>query len=118
MDESDVRVITTPITRREISAMAEEQFWDIVKAVVDVRRRVMAIGGTMHSDEEAVLLDEGSRRQDLWGINLRPASPPSEWIEFDSMINIRPKDGNNSRGVEDPAIRQRIRDVVANLVTQ
>jgi hypothetical protein len=88
----------------------------MVKAVVDVGRRVMAIGGELHSDEEAALLDDGSRQMDLWGINLYPAETGGSWIEYDSMINVRPAQGNRSRDVEDEALRRRIRDVVHALV--
>jgi len=70
--------------------MAKQQFGDMVKAVVDVTQGIMAIGGELHSDEEAVLLDQGSLQRDLWGINLYPEQPAQEWIEFDSMINVRP----------------------------
>jgi len=89
---------------------------DMVKAVVDLDRGVMAIGGEMHADEEAALLDDGSRQVDLWGINLYPAEAGPDWVEFDSMINVRPSRGNRSRDVEDPYIRDAIRRVVAALV--
>jgi len=93
------------------------QFGNLIKAVVDVARGVMAIGGDLHADEEAALLDDGSRQHDLWGINLYPQEAGDGWIEFDSVINVRPARGNRSRDVEDPAVRQRIRDVVAQLVS-
>ena len=35
-----------------------------------------------------------------------------DFIEFDSLINIRPRQGNRSRDVEDEAIREQIRQVV------
>lgn len=97
--------------------MADEQFGDWIKAVVDVGRGVMAVGGDLHADDEALLLADGSRQQDLWGINLYPDEPGRDWIEFDSMINIRPRDGNRSRGVDDEHVRARVRRVVASLVT-
>jgi hypothetical protein len=111
-----LRIIREPILRSELAGIAEGQFGDMVKAVVDVNRRVMAIGGELHSDEEAVLLDDGSRQQELWGINLYPAEAGAEWIEFDSMINVRPAQGNRSRAVEDPHLRESIRGVVEALV--
>jgi hypothetical protein len=96
--------------------MAGQQFGDFVKAVVDVQRGVMAIGGELHADEEALLLQHGAHQADLWGINLYPGRPTAELIEFDSMINVRPSQGNRSRGVEDPGVRGRIQDVVRRLV--
>lgn len=77
---------------------------------------VMAVGGELHADEEAALLQRGARQADLWGMNLHPDRPPAELVEFDSLINVRPSQGNRSRGVEDAAVRQQILDVVARLV--
>ena len=113
---SPLRIVREPLRRAELTGVAAEQFGDMVKAVVDVARRVMAIGGEMHADEEAALLDDGSRQADLWGVNLYPADPGPEWIEFDSIINVRPAQGNRSRDVEDGARRESIRSVVEELV--
>jgi hypothetical protein len=77
----------------------------------------MAIGGELHADEEAALLEDGSLQDDLWGINLYPAERGDDLIEFDSMINVRPSRGNRSRSVEDGALRERIRRIVADLVS-
>jgi hypothetical protein len=90
----------------------------MVKAVVDVSRKVIAIGGELHSDEEAALLDDGSRQADLWGINLYPDESGDDWIEFDSMINVRPSQDNRSRDVEDPALRDSIRRIVETRITE
>lgn len=117
MDPIPVRIVRQPIRRADLAALAMGQFGDLVKAVVDVARGVMAIGGDLHADEEAALLDDGSRQRDLWGINLYPEEAGEGWIEFDSVINVRPALGNRSRDVEDPAVRQRIRDIVAQLVS-
>ena len=111
-----IQIIRTAITRAELSSAAESQFGDMVKGVVDVQRRLLAIGGELHSDEESDLLEDGSEQNDLWGINLYPAEAGDDWIEFDSMINIRPALNNRSRDVEDPALRDTIRSVVTGLV--
>jgi hypothetical protein len=113
---TSIRIVREPIALAELRAIAREQFGEMVKAVVDVPRGILAIGGELHADEETVLLDEGSRPSDLWGINLYPDAPPHERVEFDSMINVRPTQGNRSRSVEDPALRARIRDIVERLV--
>lgn len=76
----------------------------------------MALGGELHSDEEAVLLEQGSKQNDLWGINLYPGIRGEDWIEFDSLINIRPSQGNRSRYVEDDATRKEIARIVTLLV--
>ena len=106
------RIIREPITRSELREVAASQFGDMVKAVVDVTRQAIAIGGELHSDEEAVLLDDGSRQADLWGINLYPDESGDDWIEFDSLINVRPSQDNRSRDVEDSALRDSIRRIV------
>lgn len=111
------KIVTDSVTRQELETMAREEFGDLVKAVVDIARECMAVGGEMHADGEALLLENGSRQQDIWGINLYPRKPEEEWIEFDSMINIRPSQGNRSRGVENADTRERIKTTIKKLVT-
>lgn len=111
------RTISTPIPRSQLARLAEERFGDWIKAVVDISRGIMAVGGDLHADDEAILLADGSSQRDLWGINLYPAEEGRDWIEFDSMINIRPRDGNRSRGVDDTHTRATIRSVVNSLIT-
>jgi hypothetical protein len=111
-----IRIVREAITLDDIRQLAVEQFGDFVKAVVDVRLGVMAIGGELHADEEAALLEAGARQADLWGINLYPDRAAAEWVEFDSLINVRPAQGNRSRLVEDAGTQQRIHDIVARLV--
>jgi hypothetical protein len=113
-----LQIIDAPITLAGLRRMAGEQFGDFVKGVVDVQRGLMALGGELHADEEALLLEEGSSQADLWGINVYPDRAAAERVEFDSMINVRPSQGNRSRGVEDPAVRQRIQDIVARLIIE
>lgn len=88
----------------------------MVKGVVDLKRGVLLLDADMHSDEEAELLAEGSAQLDLWGINLYPGVAGPEWLECDSMINLRPSFGNRSRGVDDAATRDAIAALVARLV--
>lgn len=111
-----MRLIDSPISAGELKVMAEERFGNLVKAVVDVERKIMALDGELHSDEEALLLENGSRQESLWGINIYPELEGPERIEFDSVINIRPSQGNLSRGVDDPAIRERIAQIASELL--
>ena len=112
----EIIIVRDPIRREVLRDMAGLQFGDMVKAVVDVEAGIMAIGGELHSDEEAMLLDDGSRQSNLWGINLYPEKPSEEWIEFDSMINVRPSGGNRSRFVESGEIREAVNGIVQRLV--
>ena len=105
-----------PIPRTRLQELAKLGFGDMIKAVVDCRRRVMVVGGELQADEEQWLLDDGSRQADLWGINLYPADTSEDWIEFDSMTNVRPAQGNPSRGVESTKVRDLIRAIIKELI--
>jgi hypothetical protein len=105
-----------PISLDELRRMAADRFGDLVKAVIDVERRIMIVDAELHADQEAELLHGGSRQRDLWGINFYPDLPASDWLEFDSMINLRPSFGNHSRGVDDHATCERIVMLVDELV--
>jgi hypothetical protein len=107
---------TEPITLAELRQMLGGRFSDLVKGVLDLRRRVLVVDADMHADQEAQLLAEGSAQEDLWGINLYPDLPEVDWLEFDSMINLRPSFGNRSRGVDDPVTREAIADLIRRLV--
>ncbi len=105
-----------PISLDELRRLAAGRFGDLVKAVVDLERGIMIVDADLHADQEAELLAGGSQQRDVWGINLYPDLPESDWLEFDSMINLRPSFGNRSRGVDDPAVRERIKRLVVGLV--
>lgn len=111
-----MKIVKDKISLTELKKMAEEMFGNLVKAVVDVEKRIMAVGGELHSDEEALLIENGSKQQNLWGINVYPEIKDESRVEFDSLINIRPLQGNRSRGVDDPGIRKRIIEIVNNLI--
>lgn len=96
--------------------MADKGFGSLVKAVVDIEQGIMAVDAELHSDEEALLLENGSRQKDLWGINLYPAQDGEGFIEFDSMINLRPSQGNMSRRVDNPEAREKIVNVVNKII--
>lgn len=112
----DIKIVTQPISLFELKQLAVFRFGDLVKGVVDVKQKIMAIGGELHADEEAYLLAQGSRQQDLWGINLYPDKTFPGLVEFDSMINIRPSQNNRSRSVEDENIRQAIFAIIGSLI--
>jgi hypothetical protein len=114
--DSGIVIISEPISTQRVAALAAERFGDMVKAVVDTNRRLLALGGELHSDEAAALLEQGSALAELWGINIYPDQQRSEWIEFDSLINVRPRLGNRSRGVEDAGRRQLICEIVDSLI--
>lgn len=111
-----IQIVREKIALGAVKKMAQETFGDMVKAVVDVEREVMAVGGELHADAEAVLLSDDSRQQNLWGINIYPEKPQAERIEFSALINIRPSQGNRSAQIQDVKLREQIRRVVSKLV--
>ena len=111
-----MRIVEDKITLAELREMAQSMFGSFVKAVVDVERGIMVVDAGMHADEETELLSGGSRHENLWGINLYPDEEADAFLEFDSMINLRPAQNNRSRGVESAEIRERIARIVGGLV--
>lgn len=97
----------------ELKDIAAAGFGDMVKAVVDTSRELVAIDAELHADLEALLLENGSKQKDLWGINLYPDLEIKDFLEYDSMINIRPSQNNRSRGVDSEEIRKKIAEIVA-----
>ena len=111
-----IRIIKEKISLEELKAIAKEWYGDMVKGVADVERGIIAFGGELHSDEEAVLLDDGSKQRDLWGFNIYFDEPRDSWIQFHSMINLRPSQGNHSRLVEDESVKEKIIEIVNSLI--
>ena len=113
----DITVVKDSVSKDALRTIARGQFGNLVKAVVDIEQGIMAIGGELHADEEVVLMEqEHSKRENTWGINIYPDNVPDAMVEFDSMINLKPSYGNRSRGVEDVAIQEKIKNIVAKLV--
>ena len=111
-----MKIIDREITIQDLKKMAQGMFGNMVKAVVDIKKEIMAVDAELHADEEAYLLEHGSEQKDLWGINLYPEITGDDFIEFDSMINLRPTQGNRSRGVEDVETQEKIRFIVGTVV--
>lgn len=104
------------ISLDEIRVLAQARFGDMIKGVVDLERGILVLDADLHADQEASLLADGSTQSNLWGINLYPDVAGGDWLEFDSMINLRPSFGNRSRGVDDPATRTAITELIARVV--
>lgn len=113
-----MKIISGEITLQEIRELAANCFGDMVKGVVDIDREIIALDAELHSDLEACLLEDGSRQASLWGVNLYPEIPGDDFVEFDSLINIRPSQGNRGRTVEDEGIRRSILEIVFKRITR
>ena len=111
-----MKIISETFTLDELKLMADNLFGDLVKAVIDVDREVIAVDAELHSDLEAALLEDGSQQKSLWGINFYPDIQGDDFLEFDSMINMRPSQGNVSRGIDNETIRKKIIEIVAKRI--
>jgi len=111
-----MRIIDSKISIGELKEMAKQTFGDLIKAVVDIKKEVMVVDGELHSDEEDLLLQNNSKQENLWGINIYPGNKSEDWIEFDSMINLRPFSGNLTRSVDNQKTRKKIIEIVNKLV--
>ena len=113
-----MQIIKKEIKVSDLKKMAEEMFGTLVKGVVDTQKEIMAVNGELHADELALLLENGSAQENLWGVNLYPDKKSEDFIAFDSVINIRPSQGNKSRTVEDEETRQEIKSIIFKLIKQ
>ncbi len=114
-----IKIVKDSISREELLRIAKEGFGDLVKAVVDVKQEIMAIGGELHADEEVELTEKcGSKRENMWGINIYPEKPDDELVQFDSLVNLKPAQGNRSRGIDDANIRNKIKGIVKKLISK
>lgn len=115
-DDPDVLLLAEPVEPVDLRRLVETTFGDMVKLVVDVERQLVALGGQLHADAEQVLLENGSRQASLWGANYLPGRSSEECIEFTSLINIRPGQGNRSMEVQDEELRAKMRELIFRLV--
>lgn len=113
-----VVLLDRAIEASELARLVKAHFEDMVKYVVDVERRVLAVGGEMHSDAEQALLEHGGRQADLWGANYYPGRGREGCIEYTSLINIRPSAGNRGMELQDPALREKVREITFALLGQ
>lgn len=112
----NIKIITEPITRAEALEIGKEFYTEMVKGVVDLERGVIALGGEYHMDANEVLIGDGSKQEMVWGFNVYPSIFDESWIEYTSLINIRPQVHNRGMEVESPEIREMMRDVITKLI--
>lgn len=116
MDEGGIRIVTEKISAAELRLFLGHPFEEMVKFVVDVGRKVLAIGGELHADAEQLLLENGSRQIDIWGGNIYPGAEEGNRIEYVALINIRPSVNNRSMEILDNDLRERIRTILDGLI--
>ena len=107
-----IYLLREPASSTQLREMLHE-YEKMIKIVVDIRRRILSGGGEMQSDCETVLLDNGSEQDDLWGANWYPAE---KRIEFESLINIRPRQGNRNILIQDEAVRRQVESITREIL--
>lgn len=112
----EIKIIREKITKNELKKIAMHGFGTMIKAVVDIEKETMALGGELHSDANNLLLENSSEQRNLWGINIYPDKPKEKWVEFTALINIRPSLGNRTMEIQDPKIKEKIKEIVDKLI--
>lgn len=101
-------ILKEQVTNQYINELAQNFYGEMIKGVADIDKGLIAIDAELHSDLERLLLENGSDQESLWGFNIYPQLEGDDYIEFDSLINIRPRQNNRSRDVENEEIRKKI----------
>ena len=112
----DIKVFNSQIPKEDLLALAKSSYGDMVKGVIDINKRSIALGGELHADCEQILLEQGSKQADLWGFNLYPEKTREEYLEYTSLINIRPRQGNMDREIKDLNLRRQIKSIIDKMV--
>ena len=113
----DIRIITDTITREEMSEIAKEFYGNMVKGVADVENKIIALGGEYHMDANIVMIEHGSRQDNIWGFNIYLDREGDDWLEYVSLINIRPAVGNRSMFIEDHELCRKIKKIITEKIS-
>ncbi len=114
--DQNIKIIANKISKEELRSFLGKPFDDMIKFVVDVEKKVIALGGEMHVDAEQILLDNGSEQENLWGGNIYPKSKGQIILEYESLINIRPSQNNRSIEVQNDGLKREIKNIVVKLI--
>ncbi len=112
----EVRIIHQKISQKELEQITKLNYGDMAKGVADLSRKIIALGGELHADAQAVLLQQGSRQESLWGFNIYSNRDRESRIEYTSLINIRPAHGNRAIEIQDLQLRKHIKDIIDALI--
>jgi len=113
----NIKIIDKKISESELREIAKDFYGNMVKGVVDIEREIVAMGGEYHMDANIVLTDDGSKQRNIWGFNWYFDKLGDERIEYISLINIRPKQGNRIMEVQDLSLRDRMKSVILKYLT-
>ena len=111
------KIVHEKITQEQLIHMTREGYYEnMAKLAVDVEREILAIGGEWHSDAEEVLIADGSKATDVWGVNFYPWKASNERIVYTSLINLKPVVQHRKMEVTDRATRSKIHDIITQLL--
>lgn len=111
-----MEILTSPVSKEYIRTLAQNIYGDMIKAVADIDNNLLAVDAELHSDLEGLMIRNGSKQENLWGFNIYPEAEGEDYLEFDSLINIRPRQNNRSREVEDSTVREQIRKIINQII--
>ena len=112
----EIKILHEPIEEEEVRALARAWHQTLVKGVADVEREIIALGGEWHMDANVRLIEESSSQENLWGFNVYPDKKGTDALEFFSLINIRPAQGNREMELKDEGLREKIRTIVSTYI--
>lgn len=112
-----IKIVPDKISKEELREIAKEYYIDMIKGVVDVETGVVVFGGEYHMDANVLILKHGSKQANVWGFNIYVDRPQMEWIEYTSLINIRPQSGNRTMEIENKELREKIHKIVSDKIT-
>lgn len=112
----DIVIIKNYITEQQLKKLAEKNFGNMIKGVIDIERKIIALGGELHADAETVLLQKGCQQKNLWGFNIYTDQTIDNRLEYTSFINIRPSQGNNSLEIQKEELRKKIKRIIDKLI--
>lgn len=118
MIASEILIVREPLPRGMLEPLAEAWHGTLVKGVADLRRAVIALGGDWHMDANNALIADGSKQEDVWGFNIYPKEHGDSALEYISLINIRPAQGNKEMELADKVLRAKIKEIVAKLAPE
>lgn len=116
MEDAEILIVRKPIDAAVLQALARAWYGTMVKGVADLEREIIALGGDWHMDANNVLLVDGSKQENLWGFNIYPDERGDKALEYTSLINIRPAQGNRVMELQDATLRQRIREIASHFM--
>jgi hypothetical protein len=108
----EIKIVEDKINLEDLKRLAQTFYVSMIKGVVDIEKNIVAFGGEYHMDANVLLIENGSKQKDIWGFNLYFDKPRENWIEYTSLVNIRPAVNNLDMEVQDEEIKERMREII------